>query len=287
LPRPGPDGRSTAVKDPDEERAGGKKGGLKTVVEDGKLYGLNVYLNDLGRDLDPGTVARLRIIEGLQPSAGAGPSLLAPRRLVGEAPVEADGSFHVQVPSEIPLQLQIVDKDGLALRTSGWVWTQYKARQGCVGCHEDGELTPPNRFVDALGRPAASFLLLPARRRSVDFRHEIAPIIRLRCAPCHGEGKAVRLTGEDCYETLGRFVDPGRARTSRLIWHLFGRNTARPWDGASALQPARPMPSDSNLTVDERRLFVEWVDLGALRDVESAVGAPAGNPGSATTGEAR
>ena len=76
----------------------------------------------------------------------------------------------------------------------------------------------------------------------MDFRQDIAPIVRSRCGTCHGKDKEVRLEGEEAYETLGRFLVPGKARTSRLIWHLFGRNTARPWDGAAAGEPARPLP---------------------------------------------
>jgi hypothetical protein len=183
--------------------------------------------------------------------------------------------------------LQIVDGQGLALRASGWIWSRYRGQQGCVGCHEDGERTPSNRFVDALRKPAANLLLPAERRRTVDYRHDIAPLVQARCLSCHGEGKAVRLTGTNDYATLGRFLDPGRARTSRLIWHLFGRNTARPWDGAAARQPAKPMPRDPGLTDDDRRLFVEWVDLGALLDVVSGAGVRADGGGSTTTGGPR
>ena len=272
APRPTPDGRSTAVKDPDVERASGRgllsSGGL----EYGKLYGLNVYLNDLGHDLEPGTIARLRIIEGLAQLDGAGPCTPAPRRLVGEAPVETDGSFHVQVPSGIPLQLQILDQDGVALRSSGWVWTHYTGQQGCIGCHEDGELTPTNRFVDALGKPAANLLLPAELRRTVDFVRDIEPIIQSRCTACHGGDAAVDLSTPGAFETLSRFLDPGRARTSPLIWHILGRNTARPWDGAAVQRAFKAMPEGAQVRPIERRLFIEWVDLGALRDAMPGAG---------------
>jgi hypothetical protein len=123
----------------------------------------------------------------------------------------------------------------------------------------------------------------------VDFKHDIAPIVESRCGSCHGEDKDVRLsfTAEYAYEALGRFVDPGRARTSRLIWHLFGRNVARPWDGAAAQQPVKPMPRDSSLTDDERRMFVEWIDLGALWDAVSGASVPAEAASSASKGGER
>jgi hypothetical protein len=224
---------------------------------------------------------------------------MASRRLIGESPVETDGSYHVHLPAETPVQLQILDGDGLALRTSSWIWARYKGRQGCVGCHEDPERTPPTRFVDALRKPGARLMLPPERRRSVDFRSDIAPIVEARCVACHGEGKRVRLDGglaakddtgrfSRAYATLlagvdaaggsevvGRYVHPYRARTSPVIWHILGRNTARPWDGAAAREPATPMPAGAGLDEDARRLFVEWVDLGALWDASlGRVGSP-------------
>jgi hypothetical protein len=277
APRPATDERSSAIKDPDVELRGTKEAkasyGPTADFPDAKLYGVNVYLNDLGADLAPGTIAGLRIIEGLDAAAGAKvqPGAPAPRRLVGVAPVEADDSYHVLVPAEKPLQLQLLDQDGLALSSSGWIWAQYKGQQGCVGCHEDGELTPPNRFVDAIARPATNLLLAPEKRRSVDYQHDIGPLVLSRCAECHAAGGAVDLSGPGAFATLGRYLDPGRARTSRLIWHLLGRNTARPWDGARATAPVKPLPMGVELTDDERRLFIEWVDLGALFDVTSSV----------------
>ncbi len=311
--RPEPDGRSSALKDPDEEADLAKRGraghGPETTIPDGEIYGLDVYLSDLGDDLPPGTVKRLRIIEGLplRSSHGDSPGLFsqAPRRLIGEVPVEPDGSFHAHLPAEAAVQLQILDQDGLALRTSSWIWARYKGRQGCVGCHEDPERTPSNRFVSALAKPGARLILPAERRRTVTFRSDIAPIVEARCVACHGPGRPVRLDGglaargaggrfSRAYATLlsgldpasggpvvGSYVHPYRARTSPLIWHLLGRNTARPWDGAARTAQAQPMPAGT-LSEDEVRLFVEWIDLGASWDGEAAPAAA----GSSVTPEA-
>jgi len=66
------------------------------------------------------------------------------RRLVGEAPVEADGSFNVEVPADVPLLLQTLDERGLALATCGWFWVKPREKRGCIGCHEDPERVPEN-----------------------------------------------------------------------------------------------------------------------------------------------
>jgi hypothetical protein len=56
-----------------------------------------------------------------------------------------------------------------------------------------------------------------------------------------------------------------RARTSPLVWHLFGRNTSGPRDRAppdSAIQALHPKCSEL-LNEDEERTMIEWIDLGA------------------------
>jgi hypothetical protein len=157
LRRDEADGRSSVV---DEERP------------NGKLYGLNVYTTDFERPdwMPPGSVKTVRILEGIPAPFAPGESaaaprtepsgqvasrtsegpLLTPRRILGEAAVMEDGSFHVEVPADTPLELQALDAEGLALRTCGWIWVKNRENRGCIGCHEDGELTPENRFTDAM-----------------------------------------------------------------------------------------------------------------------------------------
>jgi hypothetical protein len=258
APRPQPDGRSSTVQ-PESPT--------------GKLYCLNAYESDeqMAPMVEPGTIRRVRVIEGLPATAG--------RRLLGEAPVEADGSFHVDIPADLPVQLQILDDDGMALSTCGWIWTRPREFRGCIGCHEDPELTPENRFVEAAGRPADQLTPPAESRRSVTFKDQVMPIIETRCASCHADPETpfpfLSTAGEsrakDAFVALmaadGRFIDPGRARTSYLIWLLFGRDTSRRWDRDGA--GARDVSAShlDLLNEDERRTFVEWIDLGARWDM--------------------
>ena len=119
----------------------------------------------------------------------------------------------------------------------------------------------------------------------VDFRHDVLPIVLRRCADCHGQADSpfpFAMTGDrPMYEHLvgprrdksgqaakGSVVTPGQARTSPLVWHLFGRNTSRPWDAPSAAGPWKTMPPAEApaLTEKEKRTLIEWIDLGALWD---------------------
>jgi len=66
-------------------------------------------------------------------------------RLLGTAPVERDGSFFVQVPSDQPLQIELLDASGRTLkRESGFFWMRRGEQRGCVGCHAGPEMAPEN-----------------------------------------------------------------------------------------------------------------------------------------------
>lgn len=66
-------------------------------------------------------------------------------KLLGAAPVERDGSFFVQVPSEQPVQFELVDAAGKTLkRETGYFWTRRGEQRVCVGCHAGPETAPEN-----------------------------------------------------------------------------------------------------------------------------------------------
>lgn len=274
--RPMPDGHSTVVTSNDTY---------------GTLYGLDCYTADAKRSgkLRPGEVKRVRLIEGLAPAAGTAPAHpgATPRRLIGEAPVEADGSFNLFVPSNTPLLLQTVDENGMALGTCGWIWVKPKEKRGCIGCHEDPERVPENRFVLALHHDSVPLLPPPAERRTVTFTRDIAPLLQ-RCLSAglvDARGRPLRLAldtpaaRQTAYRALtqgaGALVEPGRARTSRLVWQLLGRNTSRPWDTDPKRPEARPQTLASTgpgaqLSADEVRTIILWIDLGAPFDAPTA-----------------
>ena len=66
-------------------------------------------------------------------------------KLLGTAPVEPDGSFFVQVPTEQPLQIELLDAAGRTLkREAGFFWMRRGEQRGCVGCHAGPETSPEN-----------------------------------------------------------------------------------------------------------------------------------------------
>jgi hypothetical protein len=254
------DAQVLAPRHPIKGRANWLKPGSTT----GVFYCLNSYQANPGDAADqavaPGAIKHVRVIEGPTP------------RILGVAPVEPDGSFHIRVPAETPITFQLLDEDYVALRAQRtWTWVMGNENRGCIGCHEDPELSPPNRLVTAVVKPPVDLVLPPARRRTVDFRHQIAPILAAHCATagCHVGGQAAPILGapgtatsesalRTVYGTLlqqsagrsgGRYVVPGEARESPLIRLLLGRD--------------RKEPRHDVLEGRDLILFIEWVDLGA------------------------
>lgn len=283
APRPTPDGHSSIVN---------------PTLGVGTVYGLNAYDADprLATHLAPGTIQRVRFIEGVQPSGPGAvqpPGLFAQRRILGETPVEADGSFNVEVPADIPLIIQTLDTNGMALATCGWFWVKTRESRGCIGCHEDPERTPENDYVLALRRPSDRLAPPPEQRKTVTFKNDIAPILSRHCADdgCHAGGhrplqfppaagdaalrKAWSLlitpaptnTQSGAQLRPGLYLDPGQARTSWLVWQLLGTNTSRPWDLSGAnqksLPPHSPPLSGRNLSPEDLGTIIRWIDLGA------------------------
>lgn len=269
-----PDGRSSVVNENDPN---------------GELYCLNVSISDSeqfsSRILDE--ARRVRFVEGVPGSPGQNrdESMLG-KRILGEVDLHPDGSFFVALPANTPFKVQLIGKDGMSLRSGSWIWVRNHEPRGCIGCHEDPEMVPDNRMVDAVKMEAMQLTLPPDRRRSVSLHEHLLPVIERHCstASCHGEGSdhVVYLprAGDNeeisrrIHETLtappsdspvenGGYVVPGRARTSPLIWHLTGKNTTKEWDPATSGSSRAIAQGPKNLSPAEIRMFMEWIDLGA------------------------
>ncbi|HUS93123.1 MAG TPA: hypothetical protein VM695_14795 [Phycisphaerae bacterium] len=295
----------------------------------GTLLCVNPYLSDRGASQSvtvgrlpparPGEIKAVRVVEGfgnidMDPRrhaafvtvmglAGHGTSNTASsfeqKRIVGTAPVEGDGSFHVEVPADTTLHLQLLDGNGMAIETQlTWIWVRPGEARFCVGCHESRQTGLPNLDCQAMRRARPHFLAPPPeQRRTVDFRRDLMPVINAKCATpkCHGadpptgglglggglelvfhrEGRNAAYFNR-AYESLlaniggrsltGRLVEPGTARHSPLIWRLHDRQLGISDPHVNYKWPGKPKQHKAVLTDAERTLFAEWVDLGAQWD---------------------
>ena len=54
--------------------------------------------------------------------------------LLGEAPMEEDGSFYIAVPPDKPVRFEVLDGAGHVVRAQrSWIWARSGEEHGCVG----------------------------------------------------------------------------------------------------------------------------------------------------------
>lgn len=119
--------------------------------DSGVFFCMDVYMTDRPeyKGIKPGSVHDVLVLRGVPEASGDPDNPYG--QVLGSAPVYPDGSFHVRVPSETPLTFLLRDKDGTVLaQQRSWTWVMHGENRGCIGCHEDRELSPPNRFIDAV-----------------------------------------------------------------------------------------------------------------------------------------
>ncbi len=82
--------------------------------------------------------------------------------VLGEAPVQADGSFLAEVPTDVPLGFETLDANNHVLhRQPPVIWLRPAENRSCIGCHEPPNRAPHNARPLALNFPITS-LNLPA-----------------------------------------------------------------------------------------------------------------------------
>ncbi len=71
--------------------------------------------------------------------------------LLGEAPVEPDGSFYVRLPADRPLRLEVSDSTGHSLKAEhDWFWMRPAEQRVCLGCHSGPERSSENKVPEVL-----------------------------------------------------------------------------------------------------------------------------------------
>lgn len=113
-----------------------------------------------------------------------------PARVIGEVPVEADGSAYFKVPANVPLYFQALDKNHMEVRRMrSFITFQPGEVRGCTGCHETRDQAPLQvQRVPMAVRRDPSLPQPPSWGASVlpDFETHIQPIFARHCADCHG-----------------------------------------------------------------------------------------------------
>jgi len=150
------------------------------------------------KGLERGTVAALRInqIHGQPNNSKTNPSIANNeilKHVLGTVPVQSDGSVAFTVPAGEPMQLQLVDKDGMAVLTMrSLVYFQPGEASSCVGCHENRGMTPLPKKLKATGKfPVPTPPKYTTPENGLAFMQTVQPVLDKNCIKCHGLGKKI------------------------------------------------------------------------------------------------
>lgn len=203
----------------------------------GTFFVADVYRGTGMERVPRGSIKKLRVVEAPPKRNWTGPmwnmdTYQAPamnynctvnKRILGDVPVEPDGSAHFEVPADKFIFFQALDADGMMVQSMRSGTTiQPGERAGCVGCHEarlSGAALPanlplalrrePNRLEPWYGPP-----------REFNYLTEVQPVFDRHCVRCHDYGQPAG-------EKLNLAGDLGLVfNTSYLELH---RKSARRW----------------------------------------------------------
>jgi hypothetical protein len=140
------------------------------------------------------------------------------KRVLGDVPIEADGSACFEVPARTPVYFQIIDQRGCAIQTMrSWSTLQPGERYACIGCHESkNETTLPAAAGATIAARKGPRKLIPfyGPPRGFSFPKEIQPILDKHCIRCHDGGKKTE-TNRKSFSLLARGNKDKRAKR---IW---------------------------------------------------------------------
>jgi hypothetical protein len=162
------------------------------------------YGTGTGAAVKPNTIKKIRVIQleypiypwfgnvgsseySCTPIARFGGSRVS-KRIVGEMPVESDGSASLFVPARKPLYFQVIDTNGCAVQSMrSWVTLQPGERFPCYGCHEDKNTSPPPfpNPIALIPKPLEPFFDI--QNDFLYYPKHIQPILDKHCVSCHGD----------------------------------------------------------------------------------------------------
>ena len=187
--------------------------------DDAVCYVQDVYAGGGLAGVPRGTIKRLRIVAYHYGYPGlAGPDKIGSggpwevMRILGTAPVYADGSASFKIPACTPLCIQPLDAEGKAVQLMrSWFAAMPGEVVSCVGCHEGSKKAPIPRRDIASKKTPIEIKEWYGPPRGLDFERDVQPAIDKYCVACHN-GKE----REDGRKTLD-------LRSERLVKGYRGR----------------------------------------------------------------
>ena len=255
----------------------------------GVFYIQNVYEGTHMKGVEPGAAKYVRVVESppklnwtAQPWGGQGQQ--APgmnwtnfenKRILGEVPVEDDGSAYFEVPANKFVYFQLLDKDRKMIQSmrSGTI-VQPGEVNGCIGCHDDRINVPPPsaKPLKALsGRPAAMNGWNGREPELFSYVKNVQPVFDRHCVSCHdfdaNDRNKLVLAGDNNAFFNASYIDlyvkkkitvAGAGPAAILQAYSWGSHASlltKVIDGNH---------HDIKLTEAEKRVVYTWLDLNAV-----------------------
>jgi hypothetical protein len=111
------------------------------------------------------------------------------KRIVGEMPVESDGSCAMLLPARVPLYFQLIDASGCIIQSMrSWSTLQPGEKFACYGCHEDKNASPPTVSNPIAATPKPLNAFYDVKNDYLSFPRYIQPLLDKNCVSCHKAG---------------------------------------------------------------------------------------------------
>jgi hypothetical protein len=253
------------------------------------VYVQNAYLtrNDPEGKIKPGMIKALRVNAlGVQPRANRtacsqGCPNEIPKRVVGTVPVDENGSAFFKVPARTSLQMQMLDKNGMAILTEkSLFYLQPGENRSCVGCHAEVGASPGAAAMAKASHKKPMELIPPTGPSypgGLSFMRTVQPVLDRYCIRCHGLGE-----GEDRKADAVNLIHDGTIAYPRSYLEIVKRGEHRlgeksyMWGDFNISRPfmfyafsnkvahmLRGKHSDVNLDTVSYMRVIEWLDLNA------------------------
>ncbi len=247
----------------------------------------DVYAGTALKNVDRGTIKTLRIV-AVEPKPDSGTVAISlegtefPKRVVGDVPVDDDGSALFEIPLGTPLLFQTLDEKGRAIQTMRKTTTLTAETTTCIGCHATDGCVVAKPF-DAGNRKIRKPIPLIDPRFAFSYPDLIQPIWDKHCVSCHNgdimpdgpetpvmsllPNPAVhRKTKTEFSESYLNIVD----RDDVFLVDWIGPKTTppirKPYSSGSLLSDLMihldPDHYEVELTELEKKLVACWIDLG-------------------------
>lgn len=264
-----------------------------------------LFLQDVYNGLEPyvqrGEIKTIRVVREMPKTVRIDPNLrafgfqfpviscgatYASKTVLGDVPVEADGSACFRVPAGIPIYFMALDAQGRAVqRMRSFTHLMPGEVQGCVGCHEHRLQASRPHVGLAASKPPRELVPPEWGVAGFDYSRIVQPVLDKHCVECHDPVKAPKrldLTGGKTdffnvsYDCLARENQGGRGSPyvnwiptyNGQEWNIL---EVRPKTWGSPVSKLAEVvlgghPDETGkarVTLDERsrRRLLSWIDL--------------------------